>query len=890
MQRLTRGQCESPALRVALAVLVAAVFIAGCQPSPEKLRAEAERALATDDYAEASIHLKNLLLRTPNDAWARAALGATALRLGDPDSAEKELRRAMSLGAPPENRVTLVQALLANGNFAAALKEIEGISTASPAEVLMLTGLAHRGLAEERSASPAEARKDFDEAEKNFRQAAVAAPGETGPRTALAELMLMQQRVGEADALIAEALAIDPDAVDAVLIKGQRELEVHGPKEAAAYLASALTRSKSSAARAGLLNLLAEIQLDMTDVKAAAESARQLEALAPGQLQTRFLRARVLAASGDYERAIRMLQRVLSDTERILGATTGEGRDDVQRLNLAVERALGEAQFLNNNFEQAATHISRVIAVQGSDPALELRLLQIRRQQSDVRPSLQPMIRKGPGAGFDEGLVTFGNESALEYYRRRGGKDTDNLSTRLGEISARLASGDTATARTLLDGLRASQDGDQLQKQIVDYLSVMVDVQHDNAKAQAAARALVSEHPREAWSHLLLATAYGYGGLDDDARREFEAVLEVNPANREAELNLAQLDYKGGDPKSGERRLLRMIESNPQDLRPQVQLVEAQLAAGRFEEALDRARQAAKIAPDDVQSLSLLGRAAAASGKWEEALVSLQRLSVLFPNNPRVWTNLARATVAASNRTTWPESMDRALAIAPTDPAVLTSAGDLRMDLRQPSDAVKYYGQAYDKAPSWELAVRDCGARSSLDPSADCTLLRSWLERNPRDVGARLFYAEKLLRLGREDAAIAQFESVLGVDPRQATALNTLAWLYFQKRDDRALAMAERALEAQPESAPAKDTLGWIQLRRGDKSGGLKLIREAANVLVKDPETQYHLAFALAENGQGDQARKSLDKTLRLNPRFPSRAEAEQLMQRLGGADQSAGG
>ena len=453
-------------------------------------------------------------------------------------------------------------------------------------------------------------------------------------------------------------------------------------------------------------------------------------------------------------------------------------------------------------------------------------------------------------------------------------------------MSARLASGDVATARTMLEALRASS----ANPLAVDYLSVLTYVAaKDNAKATALAERLAGENAGTTWAHLLLATVYLDGGRRSQAREEFDQVLKLEPSNKEVVLKLAELDFQDGDADSGKKRLGGLIEADPKDFRPHQLLAYWLLGQGRLGDALGEARQAVTLAPDSLAALNLLGRVAALSGRWDEAQKSYDRITTLDPLNARAWAYLARAIVAGGHKGP-PDSLRKALEIAPLDPVVLVTAGDIMMDAQQTERAIEYFEHAYAAEPSGELATRICHARTVAGKPAACEALSSWLTKNPRDMEARLYMA--LVHQSRRESklAIAEYEIALGQDPRQPRALNNLAWLYFEQGDKRALAIAERAFEVQPESAPVMDTLGWIQVQGGDKRRGLNLISSAAKATPNDADIQYHLAFAQAENGDIAQARKTLSAVLAAAPKFPSRGDAEGLMRRLDQAPPGAGG
>lgn len=854
---------KGPALRALL--LLSALALASCAPSPEELWAKAQASLRAGRYAEASIHLKNLVARTPNDAAARAALGSTELALGDAVSAEKELRRALSLGGEGVgSRALLVEALLAQERYGDALAELGSFDAAGspPMRSLMLAGRAHEGL------------RQLPEAELRYRQAMDAVPSDPAPISRMAALCLATGRIPEAEALLARALALDDQFVPALLLRGRRVFETRGPAEAESFFRDVAGKAHTPAEQAEALVSLAEVQLVRENPATADETVRRLEAIAPGLVPTLYLRARVQAQSGQRAEAIHSLQRIMNKAPGFLPA----------------ERLLGTLHYLDGNLEQAAMHIARVVGEGPGDPFMTRLLAELRLQQDRPEQALQtllPMIRQSPGAAFEKGLLALAgqaslrlgdNASALDFFRRGSREYPDDLSFRFGEISARLASGDVATARTMLDSMRASTSN----ALAVDYLSVMAYlVERDFTNAQALASRLAAANADASWAHLLLATVHVAAGDSGSAREEFETVLRLEPGSREALINLARLDYQGGDTAAGERRLRQVIEQHPEDARPLLLLGEAQLAAGRFGEALERARQATHLAPDSPASLNLLGRAAAAAGRWDEARESFTRITALDPRNARAWLNLARATVAAGRSQALPESLTRAMDIAPRDPAVLITAGDLLMELRQPGEAATYFARAHAIAPRADVAIRECRARVAADAADPCALLDAWLAAHPADVPGRLFRASLHQGRGEKALAIAGYEKVLAAEPRQPVALNNLAWLYHETGDGRALATAGRALEAQPDSASVMDTVGWIEAMEGDRRRGLDLLAAAARLAPRDPEIHYHLAFALAESGERALARQTLAPVLAAAAPFGSRPQAEQLMRRL---------
>jgi tetratricopeptide (TPR) repeat protein len=89
------------------------------------LLAEAKQYQQKGDQKAALIQLKNAVAQSPEDGEARIALGALQLELGDIPSADKEMRKAASLGISAERTMPLLaRTLQAQGKFKELLDQI----------------------------------------------------------------------------------------------------------------------------------------------------------------------------------------------------------------------------------------------------------------------------------------------------------------------------------------------------------------------------------------------------------------------------------------------------------------------------------------------------------------------------------------------------------------------------------------------------------------------------------------------------------------------------------------------------------------------------------------------------------------------------------------------
>jgi len=122
---------------------------------------------------------------------------------------------------------------------------------------------------------------------------------------------------------------------------------------------------------------------------------------------------------------------------------------------------------------------------------------------------------------------------------------------------------------------------------------------------------------------------------------------------------------------------------------------------------------------------------------------------------------------------------------------------------------------------------------------------------------------------------------VLKEGPMNPSALNNLAWAYFNVKDSRALKMAEAAHKHAPNDAIVLDTLGWILVEQGQVDRGINMLEKAAKAAPDNLEIRFHRAAALAKAGKKELARQELSALIAMKQKFAQVAEAEQLLASL---------
>ncbi|MES1263661.1 MAG: tetratricopeptide repeat protein, partial [Peristeroidobacter soli] len=273
-----------------------------------------------------------------------------------------------------------------------------------------------------------------------------------------------------------------------------------------------------------------------------------------------------------------------------------------------------------------------------------------------------------------------------------------------------------------------------------------------------------------------------------------------------------------------------------------------QMALGQMDLARAALTQARTKSPASFQAPLALAQLEFRAGEPAKALALTSELAEKFPNQPEVLAVHAKMLGAANRAAESAALLERLQAQAPSS--------------------------------SLALAIHQVRKQGSL-PNPNEPLER-WLANNPRDLPMRAAYAEVLQNDGQNRRAIGEYETLVGLAPKSAPAINNLAWLYYLEHDDRAVATARRAWEIAPKVATIADTYGWLLVDSGKVREGIELLEEAdAAGGILQPEIRLHLVVALDRQGDKERSQALLKALMAESPEFPNQAEAARLLDSL---------
>jgi putative PEP-CTERM system TPR-repeat lipoprotein len=925
-----KHQFSKGKLNVAIvcAMVALGASLSGCNDnkSSADLLKEAQQYEQKGDRKAALIQLKNAVTQSPDNAEARLRLGEFQLEAGDILSAEKELRKAVSLGIGAQRGLPpLAKTLQAQGQYQKLLDEITPDAAKGSAQLLALRGDAYLALG------------DAAHAKDAFEQALVVDPNAGAALVGLARHAIVKGDRQAAELYSAEALAKDPKNAEVWMFSGTMLRAAGKPDQALAAFDKAL------AVQPGHHTAHVEkayIEIAQGKFPAAKTDLDAARLVTPNSMLVAYTQAMLDFSQGRFAPAQETLQTILKNAPDHMPSILLSG---------AVELNLGA-------YQQAEQHLRKYLEANPNNVYARKLLAQTLLKSAhpdDAVAALAPALKQPTQ---DAQLLALAGESYMQvhdfnkasgYFEQAAvlAPKAAVVHTSLGLSRLRMGEHDKAVSElqlaTELDPASTSAGFALVQAQVAS---------KDYDKALASVEAMAKRQPDNAAVQNLKGGVYVAKGEFGAARTAFEKALALQPNYFTAVSNLAQLDLRDKKPDAARARFEAFLQkepknygamaalaelariqgkqaeatswlekasaANPDAVGPALQLGAQYLRTRQPQQALTLARKFQTANPSNPDLLDMLGQAQLGSNDQAGALETYSKLANVLPKSALPQMRLAMVHAAMKKDEAAEQDLHRALELQPglidarlaqidlamrrgkADQALAVARqieqtaaqptlgyvieGDIQLSQNKPALALPAYRKAYQMTPTPQLLVKvaDSLKRSGKEQEAQ-PLLAAWRKAHPDDQVVALYVAEGHLAHKEFKPAIALLQDVLKASPGNPVALNNLAWAYQQEKDPRALATAEEALKATGENPAVMDTLGWLLIEQGNTQRGVPLLQKAVALAPASPDIRYHLAYGLSKAGDKSGARKELDKLLAENRPFQQLDDARTLRNTL---------
>ena len=877
--------------------------LAACSTDPgEHLRA-AQQAMSDNKPALAVIELKNAVQKDPQLASAWSLLGQIRLAEGDLEIGLEELEKALAIDPQDQSaRLAWLRTKNALGRSDEVLTELDDAASLTPEFAVTL------GDAKFATGS-------VDEAVELYEQGEHLAEGQYG----LAQVAHLSNDLNTALAYLETAVEMDPRFRNALLYKGEMELQLEdGDAAAETFAAAKRLRGNPIPPRMGMVRA----ELVRGDLDAADQNASALISVGRKYAQGHYMKALVKYRKQELEAA----EDALLNVQKF-------SRDHLPGLYL-----MGVVQASLGNLDRAVRNLERYIALEPENGSVRKLLASVLGKQDDPRgvvellqpfapTSNDPQVWAMLGAAYEkigkpaEATVAFEKAVAL----------APDIAPFRNQLALNLLSaGEGAAALEHLESA-VEIDSDQLQS---DYIKVMLQMrERDFEGARRSVDEIIAKRPDHPQGHNLRASIALTQEDLAGAQAGFEAALERDPdyfpaanglaqiAERQEDFDTAReiltqfaardgvdeqplmalvdLNFRAGNIGAGINLLEEGVKSFPASVPLHVAQLRTLIATGRLAEAAATSTQLLALAPTLPDAKLLDAEVALRQGDRERAQERAQQLQDLLPQHEGTLAlyaavgvlqqRLGNLTLARRNLETAAQDGQGSLSaivslvrlelaegsprLAQAHLATLDARGHKTEEVRLLQGDVLVASNQEASALRHFSAMAQAGSRAGTSRYASLALrqnkvreaeraLNDWLREHPDDEGMKSMLASAQVQAGKAGTAKLHYEAMLPT--KDPVVLNNLAWIYMVEGNDRALDMARQANAAAPNNPDIADTLGWILVSSGEVREGLDFLKASARSRPNNPTVQYHLGIAYHQVGETARARRALKKAVSL--------------------------
>lgn len=385
----------------------------------------------------------------------------------------------------------------------------------------------------------------------------------------------------------------------------------------------------------------------------------------------------------------------------------------------------------------------------------------------------------------------------------------------------------------------------------------------------------------------------------------YKNLLEGNPEDREARLELAKAYFVLGKPDQAAREAEHLAALSDPPAGIHLLLGKALVAQAKTDEALKELSAHLAADPDSAEAWAYVGHAHARTKNLDEAAEAYEHALALDRKQTGVWIELV-ATRILQNRI--PEATTQVEALLAANPdnqgglhllaQIQTMNDDMAaalatyqtLNAKYPTDVKARYNEAfillvtqgasesvaqtakklvaeYPNLPEGHKLLGLLDMTRGMSAQAVTNLERALRLRPESET--HFFLAQAYERNGNLEMAISELRQVLDASPRHIKARQLLAGLNLKmNRTDEAIDELQRVLTYAPDSYADKLLLGDLYLSRKEFAKSLSFYEAIPEGVEQSATAHLKKGLILGDSGKPEQAEAELRKTIDQSPGF----------------------
>ncbi len=885
------------------------LLLAACgnQGSIEKSLEQAKLHSQQGEFKSAIIEYRNAVKLEPENSDVRFLLAQAYLEVGSLQSAVKELRRALELGAD-KNRVMLPlgRTLYSLNLFTEIIDSISLDSSATKTDKASLNailGEAYLGLTRNTEALDAlEKARQIDDTNTDVRLAWARFERSKGNIDKLKKWLepLLARNDPEAWSLMAEAEAIAknyPLAIDAYTksIKPRHYPHSDLMRRALVYLEmndlenaqkdiDQLISAKSSWVGvkhvAGLIAFkgqefdrakelfqsvlsgnpdyapsqypLAIIEIRNNNLQSALSLLEQYTDKFPKNTRARLLQADVL---------IRLNETVKA--QKLLHSLYETHKDDSRMLVL-----MGRSFLKQNNVAKAIENFKQSVAINPNDTVARFELAKALISQKSTlelgQKELRNLLVLNPR--LMEAELTLFNSHLAQKQFRKSREIARNIQIKYPEKSL----GDNLLALSFLKAGEAKKATKLLEKALVKFpkdrlltknLGKTYFLKNEFSLAKSLFKEVVAQEPGDIESLNYLARLARQEGDEEEAIKLLKQSVEKNPDDLNPRLFLAAEYVRLGEGRQAVELLSQDEGRYKNDPGYNLVMSGAKILVGEYQHAQRMLKTVLSNNPESIAAHLLLAKSYAKSNDSENLRKSLNQIVKSEPNRLDANIVLARLDLLEKNDEGFDKRVDLLQRNYPSNPDVIWLKAKKDSGDRNYEGAIGALSSLMDQNPGTGIVIElSRNLWRSGDRDSAISGLESWLDGNGNDVLALSDLAEYYALENRDVESRKIYERLVELVPGNPYVLNNLAWLMKDDNPQKGIEYARKALETNPDDPILLDTIAELYLKDNQPENALLYAQSAFQKLPGSEGIQLNYAKALLVNNDLSKAKRILSR------------------------------
>lgn len=577
--------------------------------------------------------------------------------------------------------------------------------------------------------------------------------------------------------------------------------------------------------------VVARFAAESGDFERALEIINELVRKTPDDPILRYERAVILLDAGETERAMKELRELVAVTPAFYDAQRLIGR-------LLLDAARNDRALV----EEAKKHLEKALELAPDDISTALTLSQILMSQgryTEAEKLVAATVERAPdnralNLNYAQILTKLGRtDDAVQFFERVVEADPTYVPAIMPLIDVYQKRSEWKKAADLLQPLVEDESGNADVRRQQGYFYLRAG---ETEKSRQIFSELASASPEDERNQFFLAESLTDLGEYEKAEAIYRKLLEKQPNDAELlmsfALNLAA--QRKLEPAAEAFRSLLAVKDLPPGA---VILTKTQLSAiererENYEAALQYAREAI-IGPRGLNSQAL---------------------------------NLALDIFRRQKR--YAEALDfiRPLADRYKEPALYARVVEFQFRAGKTADATRLAQQQIRQGGNAAAAIGETYLALRRYPDA-VAIYEALRQKNPKDVSIGFQLAAAYERSGKIEQAEKLFLELLRDAPDNASILNYLGYMWADRgvNLEKSEEMLRKAVSLDPQNGAYLDSLGWVYFKLGKLDLAEKYLVEAASRMPNDPTIQEHLGDVLARVGKTSKALEAYRSALKLD-------------------------